>query len=72
VIDVALACKRKGEKKTIIFNCSGHGDFDMSAYDAYYAGQLVDYEYPDKLIREALSRIPKVPGPEEGEKASRQ
>ncbi len=60
-IDVALACKKNGEKKTILFNCSGHGNFDMSAYDAYYAGQLVDYEYPDQLIREALSRLPKVP-----------
>ncbi|MDH7491228.1 MAG: TrpB-like pyridoxal phosphate-dependent enzyme [Methanolinea sp.] len=61
-IDEALACKRNGQTKTILFNCSGHGNFDMSAYDAYYAGQLVDYEYPDKLIREALSRIPRVPG----------
>ncbi|MDH7509945.1 MAG: TrpB-like pyridoxal phosphate-dependent enzyme [Methanolinea sp.] len=61
-IDEALACRRNGQTKTILFNCSGHGNFDMSAYDAYYAGQLVDYEYPDKLIREALSRIPRVPG----------
>jgi tryptophan synthase beta chain len=33
----------------------------MSAYDAYYGGILVDYEYPDALIREALGRLPKVP-----------
>jgi tryptophan synthase beta chain len=32
----------------------------MSAYDAFYAGQLVDYEYPDELIRESLARIPKI------------
>lgn len=61
-IDEALKCKRSGEKKTILFNCSGHGNFDMSAYDAYFAGQLVDYEYPDQLIRDALSRLPKIPG----------
>ena len=59
-IDSALKCRETGEQKTILFNCSGHGNFDMSAYDAYYAGQLVDYEYPDKLIKEALGRIPKV------------
>jgi tryptophan synthase beta chain len=59
-IDCALKCRETGEHKTILFNCSGHGNFDMSAYDAYYAGQLVDYEYPDKLIKEALGRIPKV------------
>jgi tryptophan synthase beta chain len=60
VIDCALKCRETGEAKTILFNCSGHGNFDMSAYDAFYSGQLVDYEYPDKLIKEALGRIPKV------------
>jgi tryptophan synthase beta chain len=60
-IDEALKCKKSGEKKTILFNCSGHGNFDMSAYDAYYAGTLVDYEYPDELIKQSLARIPKVP-----------
>ncbi len=59
-IDEALKCKQSGEEKTILFNCSGHGNFDMSAYDAYYSGQLVDYEYPDALIKEALARIPKI------------
>jgi len=61
-IDEALKCKESGEAKTILFNCSGHGNFDMSAYDAYYANKLVDYEYPEKLIRESLARIPKIPG----------
>ena len=60
VIDEALKYKKTGEEKTILFNCSGHGNFDMTAYDAYYAGQLVDYEYPDKLIKESLARIPKI------------
>ena len=59
-IDEALKCKKTGEKKTILFNCSGHGHFDMTAYDAYYAGSLVDYEYPDELIKEAIARIPKI------------
>jgi tryptophan synthase beta chain len=59
-IDEALACKKIGEEKTILFNCSGHGNFDMTAYDAFYSGNLVDYEYPDELIKEALGRIPKI------------
>jgi len=59
-IDEALACKKTGEEKTILFNCTGHGNFDMSAYDAFYSGKLVDYEYPDELIKEALGRIPKI------------
>ena len=60
-IDEALKCRKTGEEKTILFNATGHGNFDMSAYDAYYAGKLVDYEYPDALIREALKGLPKVP-----------
>lgn len=60
-IDKALECKKTGEEKAILFNCSGHGDFDMSAYDAFYAGKLEDYEYPEQLIRESLARIPKIP-----------
>ena len=59
-IDEALKCKKTGEEKTILFNCSGHGNFDMAAYDAFYAGTLVDYEYPDELIKEAIARIPKI------------
>ena len=59
-IDEALACKKTGEEKTILFNCSGHGNFDMSAYDAHLAGDLEDYEHPEEKIAEALSHLPKV------------
>jgi tryptophan synthase beta chain len=59
-IDVALECRRTGEGKTILFNNTGHGHFDLSAYDAYYSGGLPDYDYPEDLIRDALSRLPKV------------
>jgi tryptophan synthase beta chain len=59
-IDEALVCKKTGEAKTILFNCSGHGNFDMTAYDAFYSGKLVDYEYPDELIKQAIGRIPKI------------
>ncbi len=57
-IDVALQCRETGEAKTILFNNSGHGNFDLSSYEAYFAGGLVDYEYPVELIKESLSRLP--------------
>jgi tryptophan synthase beta chain len=41
-IDKALECKKSGEKKTILFNLSGHGHFDMSAYDTYFSGNMSD------------------------------
>lgn len=41
-IDKALECKKSGEKKTILFNLSGHGHFDMSAYDSYFSGEMKD------------------------------
>ncbi|HHB12577.1 MAG TPA: TrpB-like pyridoxal phosphate-dependent enzyme [Chromatiales bacterium] len=60
VIDEALACKERGEPKTLLFNLSGHGHFDMSAYDKYFAGELQDYAYPEEAVREALAHLPKV------------
>lgn len=59
-IDEALKCKKTGEKKVILFNFSGHGHFDMQAYDDYFAGKLVDYEYPAEKVKEALAQLPKV------------
>jgi len=44
-IDEALEARQAGEKRVILFNLSGHGYFDMAAYDAYLAGELVDVEY---------------------------
>ncbi len=56
VIDEA----RRNEDKCILFNYSGHGHFDLSAYDAYLEGKLKDYEYPTEKIEEALKKLPKV------------
>ncbi|MDI6692683.1 MAG: TrpB-like pyridoxal phosphate-dependent enzyme [Anaerosomatales bacterium] len=44
-IDEALAAKEAGEDKTVLFNLSGHGHFDLTAYAAYLAGQLKDYDF---------------------------
>ena len=59
-IDEALQAKEEGKEKTILFNLSGHGHVDMTAYDDFFAGKLTDYEYPTEAIRESLSQLPKV------------
>jgi tryptophan synthase beta chain len=59
-IDEALDAKAKGERRVILFNLSGHGNFDMSAYQAYLNGDLEDYEYPQAEIEAAMASLPKV------------
>jgi tryptophan synthase beta chain len=59
-VDEALECKKTGQSKVICFNLSGHGHFDLAAYDEYLSGRLVDYEYPDDKVKEALAFLPKV------------
>jgi predicted alternative tryptophan synthase beta-subunit len=44
-IDEALAAKEAGEDKTVLFNLSGHGHFDLAAYDAYHSGKLEDFDF---------------------------
>ena len=61
-IDEALKCKQSGESKVILMNHSGHGNFDMAAYESYLSGKLVDYAYPADLVAEALKDLPKIPG----------
>jgi tryptophan synthase beta chain len=60
VIDKALECKESGEAKTIFFNLSGHGDFDLAAYDEYLSGKLEDFEYTDEMLAQGLSTIPAI------------
>ncbi len=57
-IDEALKCKETGEGKCIVIAFSGHGHFDLAAYDAYLADRLEDYAYPKHLIEEALKDMP--------------
>ncbi|HEX9006428.1 MAG TPA: TrpB-like pyridoxal phosphate-dependent enzyme [Bacteroidota bacterium] len=59
-IDEALRCKKEGRSRVIAFNLSGHGHFDMAAYDAFHRGELEDYEYPAELVHEAMEHLPKV------------
>jgi len=60
VQDEALACKESGESKVILFNNSGHGHFDLSAYDAYFRKDLPDYELEEEKIQQALAELPTV------------
>lgn len=60
VQDEALACKESGESKVILFNNSGHGHFDLSAYDAYFRKDLPDYELEGERIEQALEELPQV------------
>ncbi len=60
-IDEALKCKESGESKTILIAHSGHGHFDLSAYDAYLSGKLTDYTLPQEEIDRALKELPSVP-----------
>ena len=59
-IDEALAAKADGKPRTILFNLSGHGHFDMAAYDRYFAGELDDYMYPETAIAASMAKLPRV------------
>ncbi|HJV24302.1 MAG TPA: TrpB-like pyridoxal phosphate-dependent enzyme [Aromatoleum sp.] len=59
-IDEALKCKATGEPKVILFNLTGHGHFDMSAYERFFSGQLENYDYPAEAVAQSLAHLPKV------------
>ncbi|HUT96986.1 MAG TPA: TrpB-like pyridoxal phosphate-dependent enzyme, partial [Dehalococcoidales bacterium] len=59
-IDEALKCKEEGKSKTILIAHSGHGHFDLSSYEKYLTGQLVDYAYPEEEVKKAQAELPKV------------
>jgi tryptophan synthase beta chain len=44
-IDEAIAAREEGRGRVILFNLSGHGHFDLAAYEAYLGSRLEDYEY---------------------------
>jgi tryptophan synthase beta chain len=60
-IDEALKCKKEGKSKVILLAHSGHGHFDLAAYDAYLSGKLSDYAYPEDKVKEALKELPEIP-----------
>ncbi len=62
-IDAARRADEAGTSQAILFNLSGHGHFDMAAYDAYLHGELEDYELPEAEIQRALRAIESLPKP---------
>ena len=55
-VELRQAADEEGRERTILFNLSGHGHFDLGAYDAYLAGKLEDFELPEAEIARALGR----------------
>lgn len=61
--DEAEAAKQAGEERVILIGLSGHGHFDMSAYEAYLGGELSDLEFSEGDMEAALERLPEAPVP---------
>jgi tryptophan synthase beta chain len=57
-IDEAIRAREEGVKKTILISLSGHGNFDLAAYDDYLSGRLEDVEISDEDIEKSLSKLP--------------
>ena len=61
VIEEAQAAREAGDPRVILFGLCGHGHFDLSAYDAYLAGELEDPEFSEQDMEQALARLPQAP-----------
>ena len=59
-VNEALRCKEAGEQKVILFNLSGHGLIDMSAYDQFLAGSLQDFEVTDEDVARNIDKLEKI------------
>ena len=59
-VDEARRATEEGKEKTIVFNLSGHGHFDMAAYDAYFAKELEDFSLPDETLQKTIAALPPV------------
>ena len=63
VIEEAKKAKEEGKEKVILFNWSGHGIMDLTAYDAYLSGKLEDFVLPDEEIQKLIRDLAKFPKP---------
>jgi len=59
-IQEALKCRETGEEKVIVFGLSGNGYFDLTAYDNYLSGKLIDAQYTDDMLAEGMKCIPNI------------
>jgi tryptophan synthase beta chain len=62
-VQAAKAADEAGKERTILFNLSGHGHFDMAAYDNYFAGKLEDVALDEDEMSRALHAIEGLPSP---------
>jgi tryptophan synthase beta chain len=60
VLDEAERAKQEGRATVILFNLSGHGHFDLTAYERFLAGKLEDYEYPAQEVARAMETVPAI------------
>ena len=63
VVDEAVEAREAGQERVILFNLSGHGHFDMQAYDDYLARRLPEVEFREEDVQAGLSHLPGVPIP---------
>ncbi|MGF1596655.1 MAG: TrpB-like pyridoxal phosphate-dependent enzyme [Acidimicrobiales bacterium] len=59
-VRAALEAKDSGEERVILTALCGHGHLDLAAYERYLAGDMIDYEYPEERVQDALTRLPQV------------
>ena len=59
-IDEAIVAREEDRPRVILFCLTGHGHFDLGAYDNYLSGKMQDFEHPDEAIASAMSRLPVV------------
>ncbi|MCQ2209425.1 MAG: TrpB-like pyridoxal phosphate-dependent enzyme [Paludibacteraceae bacterium] len=56
----AKKAKEEGKEKVILFNLSGHGLIDMTAYDQFISGDLTNYSLPDEVIQSNVDQLEKI------------
>ncbi len=64
VMDQAVIAREEGKEKTILFNLSGHGHFDLGAYEDFMDGNLKDYEYSEEAVQTSMKVLEGLPKPE--------
>jgi tryptophan synthase beta chain len=63
VIEEAKKAKEEGKQKVILLNWSGHGLMDLTGYDSYFSGKLIDYPLPEEEMRKSLEALEGLPQP---------
>ena len=62
-VRAARQAKEEGKEKVIFLNWSGHGLMDLTGYQAFFDGELSDYELPEEILQKSLSSLEGLPKP---------